>query len=91
MESDADRLATIKALDGQLIQCDQGDFWGVFERDFVLSTDQVVESAHPVIQARTIDVADLPKDTLLKVGNEEWRIKRHEPDGAGYTHLYVKR
>lgn len=89
-ESDADRLESIKSLGGQLITCDQEKFWGIFDREYT-SSDGVVESTQPVITARTKDVSELPKDTLLTIGAEEFRIKRHEPDGSGYTHLFLKR
>lgn len=89
-ESDADRLENIKSLGGQLIASDRGNFWGIFDREY-LSSDGVVESTHPAITGRTIDVSELPKDTLLTIGTEELRIKRHEPDGSGMTLLILKR
>lgn len=90
MESDADRLAMIKSLGGQLISHAQGSFWAIFDRDFLLVTD-AVESRQPALTARTIDVAELSKDTTLDVGGEIYRIKRPEPDGTGMTTIILKR
>lgn len=90
METDADRLAMIKSLGGQLINHMHGSFWALFERDFLLIVD-AVESRQPVLTARTIDVTDLPKDTVLDVGGDTYRIKRPEPDGTGMSTIILKR
>lgn len=90
-ESDADRLASIKGLGGQLVSHESGSFWAIFDRAFLLSTDGAVETRRPVLEARTIDVADLPKDTALAIGDEVYQIVRHEPDGTGMTIVLLKR
>lgn len=90
METDADRLAMIQSLGGQLISHAQGSFWAIFDREFSLVVD-AVETRQPVLTARTIDVADLNKDVVLAVGGETYRIKRPEPDGTGITQLILKR
>ncbi len=91
IESDADRLASIQALDGQLISYADGSFWAIFDREFLL-IDGSVESRQPTLQARTSDVSDIQKDTIISVpGEEAFRVKRHEPDGSGMTLLILKR
>lgn len=90
-ETDADRLASIKGLGGQLVRHSEGQFWGIFDREFSLSPDGSVESRQPVITARSSDVKDLPKDTVLTVDEEDFRIKRPEPDGSGMTLIILKR
>lgn len=90
METDADRLAMIQSLGGQLISHAQGSFWAIFDREFALIVD-AVETRQPVLTARTIDVQSLPKDTVLNISGEPYRIKRPEPDGTGMTTVILKR
>jgi hypothetical protein len=91
METDADRLAMIKSLGGQLVQHPSGSFLAIFDREFVLLAEGAVESRQPALTARTIDVADLPKDAILTVAGDTFRIKRHEPDGTGMSLVILKR
>jgi hypothetical protein len=90
METDADRLAMIKSLGGQLVRHVSGDFLAIFDRDFLLVSD-AVESRVPALTARTIDVTELAKDVVLDIGGTEYRIKRHEPDGTGMSIVVLKR
>lgn len=90
MDTDADRLAMIKSLGGQLVRHVSGEFWAIFDREFLLVID-TVESRQPVLTARTSDVKELPKETALEVGDETSRIKRHEPDGTGMSLVILKR
>jgi len=90
-ESDADRLAMIQGLGGQLVLSPDGEFWAVFERPSALSLDGSVETRQPVLIARTADVEALTKDTPLSIGTEEFRIKRLEPDGTGMTTIILRR
>lgn len=91
IESDADRLASIKALGGLLVRHPGGSFWGLFDREFSLSVDGAIESRQPAINARTCDVKDMAKDTVFTVDGEDFRLKRSEPDGTGMTLLILKR
>jgi hypothetical protein len=91
METDADRLAMIQSLGGQLITHAQGSFWAIFDREFALLADGAVESRQPALTARTSDVEVLAKDTVVHVAGEPYRIKRPEPDGTGMTILILKR
>jgi hypothetical protein len=90
IESDADRLAAIKSLGGQLISHDSGSFVAIFENDFVSVVEGMVESRGPALTALSSDVKDLPKDTVLTIGDVEYRIKRLEHDGSGMTVLLLK-
>lgn len=91
METDADRLAMIKSLGGQLVHHPVGSFWAIFDREFVLLAEGAVESRQPALTARTVDVVGLPKDATLTVGSDTFRIKRHEPDGTGMSLVILKR
>lgn len=88
-ESDADRLALIKGLGGLLVRHDGGEFWAIFDRDY--ATAESVETRVTALTARTSDVQSMSKDTTVYVGDEMFRIKRHEPDALGMTALILKR
>lgn len=90
IESDATRLRIIKAAGGVLIRHDAGEFWAIFDNDYVAVVDGMVESKGPALTARTSDVQDLPKDTVFDVSGSEYRIKRHEPDGTGISVVVLK-
>ena len=97
IESDADRLALIRALGGQLVCFDGGQFWAVFDnpsRDSSLS-DLDIEGASPSLTALTSDVESLRKDTALTFTDYAGRsvsflIEKHEPDGSGMSRLSLK-
>lgn len=89
METEADRLASIKALGGRLIPCETTSFWAIFDREYA-SADSV-ETKTSALTARTSDVENLPKDTVFTIDGELYRIKRHEPDGSGMTALILRR
>lgn len=91
IESDATRLRMIKAVGGVLIRHDGGEFWAIFENEYLAVIDGMVESKGPALTARTSDVQDLPKDTVLDVNGSEYLIKRHEPDGTGMSSVLLKR
>jgi hypothetical protein len=91
MESESDRLASIKALGGQLVSHSGGAFWAIYDKAFSLSVDGSIESTSPALTARTSDVKPLEKDVVLRVGDEDLRIKRHEPDGTGMSLVILKR
>ncbi|HYE70596.1 MAG TPA: hypothetical protein VD932_03635 [Aquabacterium sp.] len=93
LETDADRLATIKALDGQLVTPDGGSkFWAVFDAEYVsVLSDPPMESTSPALQCRTSDVESrqIVKDTEIQVGQDLYRVHRHEPDGTGMSVLLM--
>lgn len=89
MESDADRLAMIKSLGGQLIRHIGGEFWAIFDNDFIVSGD--VESRVPALTARTIDAVSMTRESVVELGSASYRVKSVQPDGTGMTILILKR
>lgn len=89
METDADRLAMIQSLGGQLVRTPGGDFWAIFDNDFLLSGN--IETRAPALTARSIDVESLSKDSPVEVGSTTYRVKSPQPDGTGMTLLILKR
>lgn len=91
-ETDADRLAMIKALGGLDCKIRGGCFWGIFDN---ASADALtlVESTDPVITCRSSDVTHLSmvKDDTIDICGDLWRIKKFEPDGTGITRILLKR
>lgn len=97
-ESDADRLALIKSLGGQLVRYAGGEFWAIFDREYYeagFGDGPAVESSQPALTARTSDVKNLLKDTPLDItvdGQvETYFVKRHQPDGTGMSVVFLKR
>lgn len=94
-ESDADRLEMIKSLGGQLIECEAGNFWAVFDAEFAeVLSDPSVETTSPALSAaRTSDVLALGinANTDVRVAGAPYRVRRHQPDGTGMSVLPLKR
>lgn len=96
-ESDADRLALIQSLGGQLVRYEGGEFWAIFEKEYyevAFAGGPAIESAAPAFTAvRTIDVQALGKDTPLHIDGETdaYLIKKHQPDGTGMSIVFLKR
>jgi hypothetical protein len=91
METDADRLASIKALGGQLVSAEHGDFWAIFDNDYLPAAGGMVESVGPALSCRTSDVETMPKGSTVLVGSTTYRIARAESDGTGMTLLVLGR
>lgn len=95
LESDADRLDMIKGLGGVEITGPGGQpFWAVFKFEFLESLNgPPVEGRQPFLECRSSDVAALgiDKDTDVTVKSEPYRVRRHEPDGEGWSLLLLKR
>ena len=71
-----------------------GQFEANFENEFYeaqFGTGAGVETAQPVLIARTIDVESLAKDIPLQIGDREYVFKKHEPDGTGMSRVLLKR
>ena len=91
METDADRLAMIKSLGGQLVRHPSGEFWALFDNEYYESDfGPGVEGRQPVLTARTIDVQGLAKDVPIDVNGVTYLFKRHEPDGTGMSRVPLK-
>jgi hypothetical protein len=83
LESDADRLESIKALGGLLVTCPRCNFWAIFDADYV-NADGVDESG-PALTCRMIDVSLLRKGDSVTVGVDAFRVRGFQPDGTGMT------
>jgi hypothetical protein len=93
-ENEADRLAIIQSLGGQLLRIDGGTFWAIFDHEYidVGSDEPRIESTQPVLTCRTSDVGRLliNKDTLLEIEAGDYQVRRHEPDGTGMSRLILR-
>lgn len=96
MESDADRLASIKDLGGLRVRHDSGELWGIFNPSFISlgGGGMEIESRSPALTCRSSDVKDLPKGTALSIDGEPapFRISRPERDepAPGFTTLILR-
>ncbi len=90
MDSESDRLALVKALGGQLLHVDAGDFWAIFDPEYLGHLE--TETRVPVLTYRTSDAERYikPKGTAVPICNETYRVRRHEPDGTGMSIVYLE-
>jgi hypothetical protein len=92
METDADRLASIKALGGVLVRASAGDFWAIFDREFVsVDIGLPIESRGPALTCRTSDVYALTKDSVVQL-DRDYRVKQLQPElpAPGWTIIFLK-
>jgi hypothetical protein len=89
METESDRLASIQGLGGQLVSTDSGSFWAIFDSDYVDAVN--TETLGPVLTARTSDALQYAKakDTAVTVAGVVYRVRKHEPDGTGFTLVWL--
>lgn len=94
-ENEADRLAEIKALGGQLVVTDTAEsLWAIFDNDYLeVLGDPGVETRAPVMQCRTSDVEALAiqKDTEIQFDERTYRVHKHQPDGTGMSLLVLRK
>ena len=94
IESDADRLASIKALGGLRALIDTGDIWGIFDNAAARTSfdDSVTVTAGPQFECRSSDVSVLKiqKGTTLTIEKMDYRVLRSLPDGTGMTILLLE-
>jgi hypothetical protein len=91
IETDADRLASIKGLGGQLVSSEIGEFWAIFDNDYVGSIDEMVEGRGPALTCRTSDVEQLKRLAVIQVGSVSYKLNKAEPDGTGMSVLFLGR
>lgn len=96
METDADRLESIKALGGQLVPTDRGEFWGIFDNDFQLALgDGGIESLGPAISsclASDVKRLELRKDSLVIIDGAPYKVHRVESTGVpGFSTLLLSK
>jgi len=95
METDADRLASIRAGGGvPVLSAEHPTFWSIFDRQYsgVSMGDIDVESRSPALTCRSSDIEELTKDQVLTVGGIDYRVLRAEPDtpAPGWTTLVLR-
>jgi len=94
LQTDADRLESLKALDGEIVLVQGGqNFWAIFDNEFALQEFAAggLEDRAPMLQCRTSDVEALKigKDTALRIRGNPFTVRRHEPDGTGMSRLIL--
>lgn len=102
VESDSDRL-TLLADFGQTAKFSPGvtfpdrngetaDITAIFDNNFleVRGIDSAVASSQPTILARTIDLADVVRNSMIELGADKYKVVGIEPDGSGMTTLLLE-
>jgi hypothetical protein len=93
--NEADRLAFIQGLGGQLVHFADRSIYAVFESESAQAalSGLSIETVSPLLDpCRTTDLAGLTKDAPVRVGSEEYRIKRFEHDaGSGMSRVVLRR
>jgi len=81
-ESEADRLASIKALGGVSVSASGGSFYGLLEADYANAED--VDSNALRLTARSSDVAarSLANGSTLTIGATTYTVRSVQPDGV---------
>lgn len=89
LRSDAALLWDIRRLGGQLLHVDSGDFWAIFDREYLDAVG--TEARVPVLTCRTSDAERYvkAKGTTVTIGSDVYQVQRHEPDGTGMTLVYL--
>jgi hypothetical protein len=91
METDADRLESIKALGGQLVSTDLGECWAIFDNEGAQITldDYHINSTSPQLTLRTSDASRLALDsrgTAVVVEEKRFTVREKLPGQApGWT------
>lgn len=91
IESDTDRFS-YRELGGSKWITQNGAFWALFDAGFTELLG-AVEARDPFLTCSTLDVTNLGlvRDDSVRSGADQYRIKRHEPDGTGISRLILKR
>jgi hypothetical protein len=86
-ESDADRLALIRALGGVVFDGPKGRFDAIFERAAVAQGDLAVISTTPQLTARTVDLerCGVQSGSLVRGTPGVFIVREPKPDGDGMT------
>jgi hypothetical protein len=87
LENDADRLASIKGLGGQLVLFDRGYVWAIFDDAGARSvySDIAVNSTSPQLTMRTSDVDLLDarkRHAALTVEDRNFTVREHQAGEA---------
>jgi hypothetical protein len=93
MESDADRLAALRALGGESATAPAGVLEGIFDAAYLAAfADPGIEGASPAFTCRDSDISSLKlrKGEPLSIRGMVYRIMRIEPDSTGMSVLVLK-
>jgi len=91
MESEADRRALLEALGGICYPTAAGQLLAVFDSEYMEAVD--TETRSQVLTCTTEDVTRLEmvrKGASIQIGDKAYRVRRHEPDGAGMSRLFLE-
>lgn len=87
IESDGDRLAFVEAF-GETVQVEGNDISGILDRTFLEVLE--VESYHPVLVVRDIDLSGVTAGASVLAGGKEYQVVQVQPDGTGITALVMR-
>lgn len=94
VETECDRQSLLADF-GVCIIAPTGNFTAIFEPKYeaVATGGLDVESRGPALECSTADVGrlNLVKETSIEIDGEMYRVKRHEPDGTGWSVVFLKR
>lgn len=88
LETEHDRLESIKALGGVPVSSDAGQFCAIFDHEFAESMG--AEGTVPVLTCRTSDAVKLKKGSVLRLEGGTYKVRRSEPDGTGMTRVFLE-
>lgn len=94
LESDADRLAELSALGGELAQINDRDVLVLFTDEHApLSFGNfVVDGSTPQVLARASDISDVDDNSTIVVRSISYRVGAIEPDGVnGMTVIRLRK
>lgn len=89
LESDADRLASIKGLGGQLVRSGEGEFWAIFDEEYSPALqDGSIDSTFPALTCRSSDLTllGIRRGAEIKVLEGDFKVLRQEKgDAPGWS------
>jgi hypothetical protein len=91
-ESEADRVAMIRALGGVLVSAPRGTCDGLLETGYVGDGDLAVDNADARVTVRTSDATrlGLSSGIALQVDGTSYLVRTPQPDGSGMTLLVLE-
>lgn len=93
METDADRLESIKALGGLRASVRGQYFWAIFDNAYIEILDGIESTTPALSSCRTSDIerVQLVKDDVIEIDGKQWRMKTHQPDGTGMSIVALRK
>lgn len=92
LDSEADRLALIRDLDGETVSLDETDVLAIFidAHTPVAFGEHVIDSSDPQIVGRTSDLASATSSSVITRGALAYGVAAIEPDGTGMTTIRLR-